>query len=78
MVPLDVSFSLLIEDQGLLKFDISVILDPFDSCDLCCILGLCHSFKSCALPLSLLLQFVYLRQKQGRDTHLEKKEGVPA
>ena len=56
MVPLDVSFSLLIEDQGLLKFDISVILDPFDSCDLCCILGLCHSVKSCALSLSLLLQ----------------------
>ena len=24
---------------------------------LCCILGQCHSFKSCALPLSLLLQF---------------------
>ena len=23
--------------------------------DLCCVLGLCHSFKSCALPLSLLL-----------------------
>ena len=23
---------------------------------LCCVLGLCHSFKSCALPLSLLLQ----------------------
>ena len=43
---------------------------------LCCVLGLCHSFKSCALPLSLLLQFVYLRQKQGRDTHLEKKELV--
>ena len=33
MVPLGVSFSLLIEDQGLLKVDMSVILDPFDSCD---------------------------------------------
>ena len=24
---------------------------------LCCVLGLCHSFKSCALPLSLLLNY---------------------
>ena len=56
MVPLGVSFSLLIEDQGLLKVHMSVILNPFDSCDLCCVLGLCHSVKSCALSLSLLLQ----------------------
>ena len=55
MVPLGVSFSLLIEDQGLLKVHMSVILNPFDSCDLCCVLGLCHSVKSCALSLSLLL-----------------------
>ena len=26
---------------------------------LCCVLGLCHSFKSCALPISLLLQSVF-------------------
>ena len=56
MVPLGVSFSLLIEDQGLLKVDMSVILDPFDSCDLYCVLGLCHSVKRCTLSLSLLLQ----------------------
>ena len=31
MVPLGVSFSLLIEDQGLRKIDLSAILDPFDS-----------------------------------------------
>ena len=29
--PLWVSFSLLIEDQGLAKVDLSAILDPFDS-----------------------------------------------
>ena len=31
MVPLGVSFSLLIEDQGLIEVDLSGILDPFDS-----------------------------------------------
>ena len=31
MAPLSVSFSLLIEDQGLVKVDLSAILDPFDS-----------------------------------------------
>ena len=30
MVPLGVSFSLQIENQGLVEFDLSVILDPFD------------------------------------------------
>ena len=36
-VPLGVSFSLLIEDQGLTKVHLSAILDPFDSnrCMLC-------------------------------------------
>ena len=29
--PLDVSFSLLIEDKGLIKVDLSAILDPFNS-----------------------------------------------
>ena len=55
MVPLGVSFHLLIEDQGLV---LSAILVPFDLiglCGLCCVLGLCYSFRSCALPLSLLL-----------------------
>ena len=31
MAPLGVSFSLQIEDQGLVEFDLSAILDPFDS-----------------------------------------------
>ena len=31
MVPLGVSFSLLIEDQGLVEVGLSAILDPFDS-----------------------------------------------
>ena len=31
MVPLGVSFSLLIEDQGLVEVDLSAILDAFDS-----------------------------------------------
>ena len=37
MVPLGVSFSFLIEDQGLTKVHLSAILDPFDSnqCMLC-------------------------------------------
>ena len=30
MVPLGMSFSLQIENQGLVEFDLSVILDPFD------------------------------------------------
>ena len=54
MATLGVSFHLLIEDQGLV---LSAILVPFDSkTGLCCVLGLCHYFESCALPLSLLLQ----------------------
>ena len=31
IAPLGVSFSLLIEDQGLVEFDLFAILDPFDS-----------------------------------------------
>ena len=31
MAPLGMSFNLLIEDQGLVKVDLSAILDPFDS-----------------------------------------------
>ena len=30
MAPLGVSFSLQIEDHGLVEFDLSAILDPFD------------------------------------------------
>ena len=53
MAPLGVSFHLLIEDQGLV---LSASLSHLIWSVLCCVLGLCHSFKSCALPLSLLLQ----------------------
>ena len=54
MVPLVVSFSLLIEDQGLVKADLSASMDPFDSNQFMFILGLYHSFKSCTLHLPLL------------------------
>ena len=30
MVPLGVSFSFQVEDQSLVEFDLSIILDPFD------------------------------------------------
>ena len=49
LAPLGISFSLQTEDQGLVEFDLSswtyLIL-----ISLCYALGLCHSFKSCALP----------------------------
>ena len=57
MAPLGVSFHLVIEDQGLF---LSAIFIPADLIGLCCVLGLYHCFKSCSLPLSLLLQ-TYLR-----------------
>ena len=46
IVPPGVSFSLLIEDQGLVKADLSASMDPFDSNYFMFILGLYHSFKS--------------------------------
>ena len=56
---LGVSFSLQIGDQGLVEFDLSswthLIL-----IGLCYALGLCHSFKSCALPPSILLHALFL------------------
>ena len=55
MAPLGLSFSLLIEAQGLIKVNWSESLAHLILISLCCVLGLCHSFKSCALPLSLLL-----------------------
>ena len=53
MASLGVSFHLLIEDQGLV---LSANLVPLILIGLRCVLGLCQSFQSCALPLSLLLQ----------------------
>ena len=57
---LGVLFSLLIEDGGLIKVDLSASWTHLILISLCCILGLCYSFKSCAWPLSLLLQFDFL------------------
>ena len=54
MVPLGVSFSLQIKDQGLVEFDLSANLDPFDFNLLMLCPWLCHSFNSCALPPSIL------------------------
>ena len=54
MAPLGVSFHLLIEDQILV---LSAVLVPFDSNSFMLCPWLCHSFKSCALLLSLLLQY---------------------
>ena len=66
MAPLDVSFSLQIEDQGLVEFDLSswthLIL-----IGLCYALGLCHSFKSCALPPSLLFHAPFLSPIQAHN-----------
>jgi len=60
MAPLGVSFSLQIEDQGLVEFYLSAIMDPFDLMGLCYALGLCHSFKGCALPSSVLFHALFL------------------
>ena len=53
LATLGVSFRLQIEDQGLVEFKLSswthLIL-----IGLCYALGLCHCFKSCALPPSLV------------------------
>ena len=46
----------------------------------CCVLGLCHSFKSCAMPLSLLLQqhlsITIRRRKSGTQDKGKKGKGV--
>ena len=65
MVSLGVSFILLIEDQGPVEVDLSsacLIL----IC-LYCVLGVYHSFKSCALPLSLLFQQREKKISQGHN-----------
>ena len=43
---------------------------------LCCVLGLRHSFKSCALPLSLLLRYRW--GKQGTERARDQPEVVVA
>ena len=61
-----VSFSLQIGDQGLVEFDLSswtqLILTG-----LCYALVLCHSFKTCALPPSLLLHAPFLSPVQAHN-----------
>ena len=56
--PLGVAFLLLIEDQGLV---LSAILSHLILIGLCCVFGLCHSFKSCALSLSILLHSFHIK-----------------
>ena len=66
MAPLVMLFSLWIGDQGLVEFDLSswthLIL-----IGLCYALGLCHSFKSCALPPSLLFHALFLSPIQAHN-----------
>ena len=66
LAPLGVSFSLQTEDQGLVEFDLSswtyLIL-----ISLCYALGLCYSFKSCALPSSLLFHALFLSPVQAHN-----------
>ena len=50
MALLVVSFSLLIEDQGLVKVDLSAILDPFDSNQFTVSLGYVILSKLCPAP----------------------------
>ena len=63
---LGVSSSLQIGDQGLVEFDLSswtqLIL-----ISLCYALVLCHSFKSCALPPSLLFHALFLSPVQAHS-----------
>ena len=59
LAPLGVSFSLQIEDQGLIEFDLSSWIHLI-LIGLCYAPGLCHSFKSCALPPSLLFHALLL------------------
>ena len=45
------------EAQGLLEVQSSTILDLVSSTSLCCVLWICHSFKGCPLPPSLLFHY---------------------
>ena len=61
---LDVSSSLQIGDQGLVKFGFSswthlILIDLFD------LLGLCHSFRSFSLPPSLLFHALFMSPAQA-------------
>ena len=58
MVPLGVSFSLQIKDQGLVEFDLSANLDPFDFNQLMLCLGyvILSTVVPCTLPPVSFLQ----------------------
>ena len=63
---LGVSFSLQTGDQGLVEFDLS----PWTHLiliSLCYAFALCHSFKSCALPPSLLFHALFLSPFQAHN-----------
>ena len=67
MANLGISYSLQIEDQGLVEVDWSAILDHLILIVLCYVLGLCHSFKSCALAPSLLFHARFLSPLQAHN-----------
>ena len=54
-----VSFNLQIDDQGLVEFDLSS-WTHLTLISLCYSLGLCHSFKKCALSPSRLCHVLFL------------------
>ena len=56
MMHLCVSLSLLIEVQGLIKVDLSAVLDPFDSNWFMLRPQAVSFFQKVSLPLSLLLK----------------------
>ena len=56
IAPLSVSFSLLTEDQALVKLTCLSSWTHLILIGLCCVFGVCHSFKSCTPPTYLLFQ----------------------
>ena len=71
LAPLGVSFSLLVcYNERILRIKIQSKLTCLPSwthlipISLCCVLGLCHPFKSCALPPPLLFQYEYPGKRQ--------------
>ena len=67
LAPLGVSFSLLIEDPS--KWTCPPSWTHLSLIGLCCVLGLCHTFKSCALPPSLLLENDLVLRAALRSIH---------
>ena len=66
LAPLGVPFSLQIEDQGSVEFYLSSWINLI-LIGLCYALGLCRSFKSCALPPSLLFHALFLNPVQAHN-----------